>query len=58
MTDQEAVNLAQLWKAGKMIGGDPYEVSDVLVGMVEKLLEKENRKYYWTEKPDFEKKGN
>lgn len=37
MTEQEAVNLAQLWKVGKLIGGDPYEVADALVEMVDKL---------------------
>ena len=37
MTEQEAVNLAHLWRAGKLIGGDPYDVCDVLLGMLYKL---------------------
>lgn len=36
---EDAIKLADLWRAGKMIGGDPYDVCDALLTEVNRLAE-------------------
>lgn len=33
----EAIRYARLWRDGKLIGGDPYEVCAALLGEIERL---------------------
>ena len=34
---ERAIQTAKLWRAGKMLGGDPYKVVDVLLSEIERL---------------------
>lgn len=49
----EAIRIAELWREGKMVGGDEDEVRDALLGEVERLraeneaLRKDAEQYTW-----------
>ena len=41
MSAEDAIRLAELWRAGKMIGGDIHAVCDALLTEVERLQEQD-----------------